>query len=127
LQPSGVSGAHGELPVGQWQSKISLRYHPVVPILTRDDVQHLARLARLELADEEVDLFVRQLADILEFARQVDAVDTLAAPVAPATHPSGPLREDVVVGSLDRDAVLASAPGADRAAGLFKVPRVLNG
>jgi aspartyl-tRNA(Asn)/glutamyl-tRNA(Gln) amidotransferase subunit C len=98
-----------------------------VPILTRDDVQHLARLARLELAGDEVDLFVRQLADILEFARQVNAVETPAAPVAPATHPSGPLRDDVVLESLDRDAVLAGAPGADRAAGLFKVPRVLTG
>lgn len=97
-------------------------------ILTRDDVQHLARLARLELADEEIDLFARQLAGILEFARQVEAVDTTsAAPVAPATDPSGLLREDLVLPSLDRGAVLAGAPGADSAAGLFKVPRVLNG
>jgi aspartyl-tRNA(Asn)/glutamyl-tRNA(Gln) amidotransferase subunit C len=99
-----------------------------VSILTRDDVQHLARLARLELAAEEIDLFARQLAGILEFARQVDAVDTTsAAPLEPTTHPSDPLREDVVLPSLDREAVLADAPGADSAAGLFKVPRVLNG
>lgn len=99
-----------------------------MPILTRSDVQHLARLARLELSDEELDLFARQLVDILEFARQVEGVDTSsAAPLRPEEHPSGPLREDAVLPSLDRSAVLGGAAGADVAAGLFKVPRVLNG
>jgi aspartyl-tRNA(Asn)/glutamyl-tRNA(Gln) amidotransferase subunit C len=99
-----------------------------VPILTRSDVQHLARLARLELSNEELDLFARQLVDILEFVRQVEAVDTSsAAPLHPEEHPAGPLREDTVLPSLDRSAVLGGAADADIAAGLFKVPRVLNG
>jgi aspartyl-tRNA(Asn)/glutamyl-tRNA(Gln) amidotransferase subunit C len=99
-----------------------------VSILTRDDVLHLARLARLELADDEIDLFVRQLAGILEFARQIEAVDTAsAAQQETAMPPPGTLREDLVLPSLERDAVLAAAPAADRRAGLFKVPRVLNG
>jgi aspartyl-tRNA(Asn)/glutamyl-tRNA(Gln) amidotransferase subunit C len=99
-----------------------------VATFTRNDVQRLARLARLELNDDEIDLFTRQLGDILEFARQVEAVDTTS--VATLVHPVSnvdALREDVVQPSIDRDEVLAGAPGADRTGGLFKVPRVLNG
>ena len=97
---------------------------------TSDDVLRLARLARLELTPEEVDLFTRQLSEILAFARQVNAVDTSAVDdagtVAFASDP-GVLRDDIVVPSLDRADVLELAPDADRAAGLFKVPRVFKG
>jgi aspartyl-tRNA(Asn)/glutamyl-tRNA(Gln) amidotransferase subunit C len=99
-----------------------------VSIFTRDDVQRLARLARLELADPELDLFARQLGEILEFARQIEAVDTTSSrPIESAGSPPDVLRADVVEPSLDRDDVLAGAPEADAAAGLFTVPRVLNG
>lgn len=98
-------------------------------ILTREEVLRLARLARLALSDDEVERFTRQLREILEFARQVNAVDTssIAETIssAPPATPDG-LREDVVVPSLDRRAVLDLAPDADRDAGLFKVPRVLG-
>lgn len=97
---------------------------------TRDDVRRLARLARLRLDDDELDLFARQLADILEFARQIEGVDTassLAATSAPPQVPDATLRDDVPEPCLDRDTVLEEAPGADRAAGLFKVPRVIGG
>ena len=97
---------------------------------SRDEVRRLARLARLELSDAEVELFTRQLRDILEFAEQVNAVDTSSILEAtPGPGPAGDdrLRDDDVRPSLDRDDVLALAPGADCDAGLFKVPRVLNG
>ena len=96
--------------------------------LTRHEVLRLARLARLELSADELELFTRQLREILEFAQQVNAVDTSA--IVEAT--SGPqtaedtLREDVVRPSLDRAEVLELAPDADLESGLFKVPRVFN-
>ncbi len=91
-------------------------------------MQRLARLARLELTEDQVHRFTRQLGDILEFARQVDAVDTGAID-------SGNLiggdddrtRDDVVQPSLDRADALGAAADTDPARGLFKVPRVLNG
>ena len=95
-----------------------------------DEVRRLARLARLELSDAEVDLFTRQLRDILEFAQQVNAVDTSSIPEAtpgPLLPSVDALRDDAVRPSLDRDTVLQLAPDADREAGLFKVPRVFNG
>jgi aspartyl-tRNA(Asn)/glutamyl-tRNA(Gln) amidotransferase subunit C len=92
---------------------------------SRDEITRVARLARLALTDEETDLFARQLGDILEYARQIAAVDT--SNVTPTAHVCAvtPLREDRVQPSLPRDAALAAAPDADRDAGFFKVPRVL--
>jgi aspartyl-tRNA(Asn)/glutamyl-tRNA(Gln) amidotransferase subunit C len=93
-----------------------------------DDVRRLAALARLELGPDEIDAFVRQLNDILEFARQVQSVDT--ADVTPDSYmlpPAPAVRDDATLPSLDRDEVLAAAPDADRTTGLFKVPRVLSG
>ncbi len=87
-----------------------------MPTFTRDDVQRLASLARLELSTEETAVFTRQLADVLEFVRQIQAVDSTPT-----------LRADHVLPSLERAEVLAASPAADAAAGLFKVPRVLNG
>jgi aspartyl-tRNA(Asn)/glutamyl-tRNA(Gln) amidotransferase subunit C len=94
---------------------------------TPADLVRVARLARLDLTPEEQDLFARQLAEFLAYARQVQDVETRDVP--PTSHPTGaacPVRDDLVRPSIERDAVLASAPEADAAAGLFKVPRVLG-
>ena len=91
-------------------------------------MERLARLARLELSEGQMDRFTRQLGDILEFARQVNAVDTSA--IGPSDLLDGEFdaaRDDRVRPSLDRRDALALAPDAEPATGLFKVPRVLNG
>lgn len=95
--------------------------------LTRDEVERIAALAHLELTADEVETFARQLGGILEYARQVQAVDT--ADVPPTSHVLAGLprdREDTVRPCLDRDTALAAAPDADLAAGLFRVPRVIG-
>ena len=99
---------------------------------TSEDVRRLASLARLDLSDAETAAFARQLGDILDFARQVQGADTTAlddgGAIAGTVLPAGaPIREDVVRPSLPRETTLAGAPVADTNAGLFKVPRVLNG
>jgi len=105
--------------------------------LTRADVERIAALARLELTPDEVTLFAGQLTAILAYADQVQQVDTSGIDAAPATIASLPTealakvgdvaaRNDVPAPSLDRDLVLSQAPAADRAAGIFKVPRVLG-
>jgi len=95
--------------------------------LTRADVERIATLARLELTPDEVTLFAGQLTAILAYADQVQQVDTSGIAVAPAAATGDvAARDDEPVPSLDRDLVLSQAPSADRAAGLFKVPRVLG-
>lgn len=93
--------------------------------ISRDDVAHVARLARLTLNDDELDRFTGQLAAILDHAAGMAALDLDG--VEPTTHPyplSNVLRDDVVAPCLDRDEVLAQAPAAQD--GMFRVPPVLG-
>lgn len=94
-------------------------------ILTSADVERIATLARLELTADETTQLAVQLTAILAYAEQVQQVDTSG--IAPAlTTTAATSRDDIPAPSLDRDVVLGQAPAADRAAGLFKVPRVLG-
>ena len=93
--------------------------------LTREDVLHVAHLARLAVTDEEVEAFTGQLAAVLDHAADVAALDTSGVP--PTAHPlplRNVLRDDEVRPSLDRDEVLAAAPAAEDHR--FAVPPVLG-
>jgi aspartyl-tRNA(Asn)/glutamyl-tRNA(Gln) amidotransferase subunit C len=92
-----------------------------------DEVHRIAALAHLALTDDEVTLFGRQLADILEYVRQVQAEDT--AGVTPMSHVLDDVsleRTDEPVDGLPRRRALANAPEAATESGLFKVPRVVG-
>src|ERR671921_155713 len=90
---------------------------------TREDVAKIASLAHLELDSAELDLFARQLADILGYAEQVQQIDTTGIPPTAGVLDWRPAdRTDEVRASLKRDIVLAAAPDGSRPAGLFKVP-----
>jgi aspartyl-tRNA(Asn)/glutamyl-tRNA(Gln) amidotransferase subunit C len=92
---------------------------------TRDEVAAVAVLARLELDRLELDLFARQLGDVLAYAAEVQQIDTTGvAPTASVVTRHEADRADEVRPSLARDEALANAPDADAA--LFKVPRVIG-
>ena len=94
---------------------------------TRDDVAKIAALANLELDPSEIDLFARQLGDILRYAEQVQQVDTAGVPATASVLPRHAAeRPDELCPSLDRDEALAGAPDAALDAGFFKVPRVIG-
>jgi len=91
--------------------------------LSRDDVIHVARLARLELRDDEVELFTAQLRTVLDHAADVAALDLTH--LEPSSHPialDNVLRPDVPQPCLDRDEVLAQAPAVEDHQ--FRVPRI---
>jgi len=93
--------------------------------ITRDDVVHVARLARLELSDEELDEFTEQLGAVLDHAADIESLEVDDIP--PTAHPLplvNVLRADEVTPSLDRDEVLSQAPFAED--GQFRVPPVLG-
>ena len=96
-----------------------------MPAISRDDVAHLARLARIALTDEELEHFAGQLEVILGAVARVGEV---AADDIPPTSHALPLtnvfREDEVVPSLPPAEVLAAAPAAED--GRFRVPRILD-
>ncbi|HEY5616809.1 MAG TPA: Asp-tRNA(Asn)/Glu-tRNA(Gln) amidotransferase subunit GatC [Vicinamibacterales bacterium] len=95
--------------------------------LTVADVERIAALAHLELTEEEKALFTRQLADILAYAQQVQAIDTSGVPATAHVHvDERSEREDELRPSLPLEDVLANAPDASAEAGLFRVPRVIG-
>jgi aspartyl-tRNA(Asn)/glutamyl-tRNA(Gln) amidotransferase subunit C len=97
----------------------------VVPQISRDEVAHLARLARLALTDSELDSFAGQLDAILDHVSQIQAVD-----VAGVEATDNPLtsvnvfRTDDPQPSLTQEQALAAAPNA--VDGRFAVPRILG-
>jgi aspartyl-tRNA(Asn)/glutamyl-tRNA(Gln) amidotransferase subunit C len=89
--------------------------------ISRDEVLHVARLARLELSDEEVGRFQEQLSAILEAVSKVSELDLSDVP--PTSHPlelANAWDEDVVEPSLRLDQVFANAP--DRDDDYFRTP-----
>jgi len=93
--------------------------------LTREEVLHIAHLARVALSDEDVAKFQEQLSEILEHFETLKALDTEG--VEPTSHPlplESVMRSDEVRPSLPREDVLANAPLAED--GLFRVRAVLE-
>jgi len=97
----------------------------VASAFTREQVAAVAALANLELEPEELELFAKQLGDILGYATEVQRIDTTGVPPTAAVVTRHVVdRADQVQACLDRDEALANAP--DAAAGLFRVPRVIG-
>lgn len=93
--------------------------------ITTDDVQKVAKLARLRLTEDELQRFTGQLAAVLDHAADLDELELDG--VEPMAHPvplTNVLRADVVGTALDRAEVLAAAPAAEQ--GRFRVPPVLG-
>jgi aspartyl-tRNA(Asn)/glutamyl-tRNA(Gln) amidotransferase subunit C len=89
------------------------------------DVRHVARLARIELGEEELRTLEGQISRVLEYIEQLKELDV--SKVEPFTHPGdfgNVLREDGARPSMGREPALGNAP--DRSADFFAVPRVLE-
>ena len=92
--------------------------------ITKDNVLHVAGLARLDLSQEEVARYEVELNDVLEFMEKLNELDTQG--VEPTTHVldiSNVFRQDIVVARSDVEEILANAP--DREDDYFKVPSIL--
>jgi aspartyl-tRNA(Asn)/glutamyl-tRNA(Gln) amidotransferase subunit C len=93
--------------------------------LTREEVEHVAALARLGLSDAEITRLQDQLSSILEHIAAIDRLDTEAIPpTAQVIAMTNVLRPDVVSGSLPREAVLENAPR--QSDGFFEVHAILG-
>lgn len=93
--------------------------------LTREEVAHVAKLALLDLSDEEIDLFTVQLRSVVATAQAMNELDL--GDIAPTHHPLGltnVFRSDEVRPSLDREEVLSQAPSVEE--NRFKVPPALG-
>lgn len=89
--------------------------------LKREDVVHVAKLARLELTSDEIEPMLRDLGKILEYVAELSSLDTSdVPPTAQVAAPRAPLREDDLVPGLAPEQALAEAPR--RAEHGFAVP-----
>lgn len=92
------------------------------------DVRNIAKLARLEITDEEVELYTPQMAGIVSYIEQLNELDTEGVePMSGGFTAEGQatqtIREDAPAGSLTNEEALSQAP--EKAEGLFRVPKVL--
>ena len=93
--------------------------------ISREQLEHVARLARLQLTEEEIDLFQGQLGAVLERAQRIQSLPLDDLP--PTAHPvelTNVFREDVAVPCLPPEQILENAPA--REGDLFRVPRILE-
>ena len=93
--------------------------------ITREQVAHLANLARIDLSDDELDHLAPQLSVILESVASIS--DVAAGDIPPTSHPlplTNVFREDVVVPGLTAEEALAGAPESEQQR--FSVPRILG-
>ena len=94
---------------------------------SRDQVAAVAALAHLELDPSELDLFAKQLSEILAYAEEVQRVDTAGVPpTASVVARLSVERADQIQPSLDPETALANAPDPALGAGLFRVPRIIG-
>ena len=88
-------------------------------------VRHIAKLARLQMSDAEVEALVPELNNILGWVEQLGEVDTSGVePLTAVIHQQLRLREDVITDGNVRDAVMLNAPDAQH--GFFAVPKVIE-
>jgi aspartyl-tRNA(Asn)/glutamyl-tRNA(Gln) amidotransferase subunit C len=95
------------------------------PRISREDVLHVARLARLALSDEEVERMRQELDGILGYIDKLRTLNTEGVePTSHAVPLTNVMRDDEPQPSYPRDEMLANAP--DRAGELFRVPRIIE-
>jgi aspartyl-tRNA(Asn)/glutamyl-tRNA(Gln) amidotransferase subunit C len=93
--------------------------------ISKEEIQHIADLARLQLSPEEIDKFRNDLSSILEYIDQLQEVDTTGvAPRKETTPVRSVFREDVAEPSLPIEKVLLNAPSVKD--NMFSVPRVID-
>ena len=96
-----------------------------MPEITREEVRHLANLARIDLSDDELDHLAPQLSVILESVASIS--DVAAGDIPPTSHPlplTNVFRDDVVTPGLTAEQALAGAPASEQHR--FSVPRILG-
>ena len=96
--------------------------------INQSDIEKVAQLAHLELAEEELKTFGQQIAEIVNYVEQLNALDTRNVEPAiggltPGGEETDSSRADEIAGSLGQKTALAEAP--DPASGHFRVPKVL--
>lgn len=93
--------------------------------ISRDEVQHVAQLARLDFTEEEEEQMAEELSQMLDYVDKLDELDTSGVP--PMSHVldvTNVFREDEIESRIDQEQALAPAPETE--GGYFQVPKVVG-
>ena len=94
-------------------------------IVNRDEIIHIAKLANLNLTDDEINQYAKDLNDILEFAEVVNSVNTDEIKETVGINGEyNVFRKDEIKQSISRDELLKNAPSQED--GMFRIPKVLQ-
>jgi aspartyl-tRNA(Asn)/glutamyl-tRNA(Gln) amidotransferase subunit C len=92
--------------------------------ISKEEIEHIAELAHIQLNEKEKEVFTDQFNDILDFFNEIDKVNTEGVPPTHHTLPvSNIYREDKITPSLSKEDALSNAPKKER--GYFKAPRII--
>ena len=94
-------------------------------VITKEEIEHIAVLARLSLSEDEKDLFGIQLSSVLNYMKKLNELDT--SNVEPTSHVlslSNVMREDIPTASIPREDALMNAP--DHTEKFYRVPRIIE-
>jgi aspartyl-tRNA(Asn)/glutamyl-tRNA(Gln) amidotransferase subunit C len=97
---------------------------PVDSKISKQDVEHIARLARLEVTEDEKGAFARQLSAIVSYMDQLKSLDTSGVEPTATLQAVNVFRDDEVEKSLTPEQALGNAP--DQVDGFFRVPRIIE-
>ena len=93
--------------------------------ISKEEIIHIAKLACLNLSDEEIEKYTNDMQDIIEFANMINNINTEGMNETIATNDGeNVLRKDEVVEFGNRELLLSNAPSQDE--GMFRIPKVLN-
>jgi aspartyl-tRNA(Asn)/glutamyl-tRNA(Gln) amidotransferase subunit C len=92
--------------------------------ITQETVEHVAKLARLELTPEEIQRYTQDLGKILSLVEQLNEVDLSQIEIEMETNQATNFREDKSIREFSRDDLLANAPHEEE--GFFRVPKILG-
>ena len=93
--------------------------------ISKEEIIHIAKLASLNLSEEEIEGYAKDMTEILGFADMINSVNTdeIKETIA-ANENYNVFRKDEVIPSIDRDVLLQNAPSKDE--GMFRIPKVIN-
>lgn len=93
--------------------------------ISRDEIIHIAKLAMLNLSEQEIDNYTKDMQEILGYAEMINNLDTSAInETIAATEQKNVFRKDEVIEPQAREELLQNAPSQDE--GMFRIPKVLN-
>lgn len=93
--------------------------------ISKEEIIHIAKLASLNLSEAEIEMYAKDMTEILDFANMINSVNTdeIKETIA-ANENYNVFRKDEVIPSMDRDVLLQNAPSKDD--GMFRIPKVIN-